>query len=148
MDQINEAKKQNKASKKITDRILQWHDDESPLAKLNPEQIALINEIEERLTNANKEEVSEVTKPVEDSSVTRDEPLDMTNIVESTPKFLTLYDQIDDLFLNQFDDVYFEFYEQLENRTKECDVLLGEVSWGGLKSRDCQGEEGEIPGNS
>jgi hypothetical protein len=128
MDQINEAKKQNKASKKITDRILQWHDDESPLAKLNPEQIALINEIEERLTNASKEEVSEVTKPVEDSSVSKDDPLDMANIVESTPKFLTLYDQIDDLFLNQFDDVYFEFYDQLENRTKECDVLLGEVS--------------------
>jgi hypothetical protein len=47
--------------------------------------------------------------------------------IESTPKFLTMFDQVEDLFLNQFDDVYLEFYNQLENRTKECDVLLGEV---------------------
>lgn len=50
------------------------------------------------------------------------------SIVESTPKFLTLFDQLDDLFLDEFDDVYLEFYNQLDNRTKECDVLLSEVS--------------------
>lgn len=50
------------------------------------------------------------------------------SIIESTPKFLTLYDQIDETFLEQFDDVHHEFYNQLEDRTKECDVLLGEVS--------------------
>lgn len=50
------------------------------------------------------------------------------SIIESTPKFLTLFDQIDDLFQEEFDDVYLEFYNQLENRTKECDVLLSEVS--------------------
>lgn len=33
------------------------------------------------------------------------------------------------MFLEQFDDVYLEFYNQLEDRTKECDLLLGEVSW-------------------
>lgn len=31
------------------------------------------------------------------------------------------------MFLDEFDDVYLEFYNQLENRTKECDHLLGEV---------------------
>lgn len=50
------------------------------------------------------------------------------SVVESTPKFLTLFDQIDDKFLDKFDDVYLEFYNQLDNRTKECDALLGEVS--------------------
>lgn len=50
--------------------------------------------------------------------------------IESTPAFLTMYDHVDDLFLDQFDDVYLEFYNQLDSRTKECDVLLGEVSVG------------------
>lgn len=32
------------------------------------------------------------------------------------------------MFLDQFDDVYLEFYNQLDTRTRACDVLLGEVS--------------------
>lgn len=51
----------------------------------------------------------------------------LDSAIESTPKFLTLFDQIDDIFLDEFDDVYLEFYNQLGNRTKECDVLLSEV---------------------
>lgn len=39
-----------------------------------------------------------------------------------------MFDQVDETFLDQFDDVYLEFYNQLDNRTKECDVLLSEVS--------------------
>lgn len=39
-----------------------------------------------------------------------------------------MFDEIDDMFQHQFDDVYLEFYNQLDDRTKECDVLLGEVS--------------------
>jgi hypothetical protein len=49
-------------------------------------------------------------------------------IIESTLKFLTYFDQVDDSFQEQFNDVYLEFYNQLESRTKECDVLLSEVS--------------------
>jgi hypothetical protein len=128
MDEINDAKKQHVESKKIQSKILKWDDKESPLAKLNAEQLQLINEIEERLTTTTRdEEIKGLTKPVEDSDASKNDPLNMDNVVESTPKFLTLYDQIDDLFLNQFDDVYLEFYNQLEERTMECDVLLGEV---------------------
>lgn len=127
MENIIDANKQHVESRKIQNKILKWDDKESPLAKLDSVQIDLINEIEKRLT-VNKEEIKEVTKPVDDSSAPKDEPLDINNIVESTPKFLKLYEQIDDLFLNQFDDVYLEFYNQLENRTQECDVLLDEVS--------------------
>lgn len=127
MENIISANLQHVESRKIQNKILKWDDKESPLAMLCKSQIEVINEIEELNTkaksieNVNKEEE---TRPVEESD---DGPLDTRTIVESTPKFLTLYDQIDDLFLNQFDDVYLEFYNQLENRTKECDVLLGEV---------------------
>lgn len=63
-----------------------------------------------------------------DEAASFDSPPD--SIIESTPKFLTYYDQIEDLFHEQFDDVYLDFYNQLENRTQECDALLGEVSSG------------------
>lgn len=61
-----------------------------------------------------------------DGTTTTESPLDV--IIESTPEFLTYYDQIEDLYLEQFDDVYLDFFNQLENQTQECDVLLGEVS--------------------
>lgn len=55
----------------------------------------------------------------------KDDPFN--TVIESTPKFLTFFDQVEDSFLEQFDDVYLEFYNQLESRTKECDGLLSEV---------------------
>lgn len=58
----------------------------------------------------------------------KESKLSLDSIIESTPNFLTFYDQIDDLFLDEFDDVYLQFYNQLNDRTKECDVLLSEVS--------------------
>lgn len=61
-----------------------------------------------------------------DKTTSSETPLD--SVIESTPEFLTYYDQTEDLFLEQFDDVYLDFYNQLENQTQECDVLLGEVS--------------------
>lgn len=68
------------------------------------------------------DEDTEATK----EGTSTDDPFEAT--IESTPKFLTFFDQVDDMFLDQFDDVHLEFYNQLENRTKECDVLLSEVS--------------------
>lgn len=47
--------------------------------------------------------------------------------IESTPTFLTIFDDLEEQFLLQEDDVYLEFYNQLNNRTQECDVLLNEV---------------------
>lgn len=130
MESIINANKSHVESRKIQNKILKWDDKESPLAKLGALQIEVINDIEELLNTkaktVNNEKDDEDTKPVEEGD---DGPMDGKTIVESTPKFLTLYDQIDDLFQNQFDDVYLEFYNQLENRTKECDVLLEEVSW-------------------
>lgn len=49
-------------------------------------------------------------------------------LIESTPEFLTWYNQVDEVILEQADDVYLEFYGQLESRTKDCDVLLKEVN--------------------
>jgi hypothetical protein len=135
MEGIISANKEHVESRKIQNKILKWDD----LAKLDSFQLEVINQIEELSTKSNsnvnkinfvvngineilfKEESEAKTVEGNDESAA-DKP------VESTPKFLTLYDQIDDLFLNQFDDVYLEFYNQLENRTKECDELLGEVN--------------------
>lgn len=66
--------------------------------------------------------------PKSKENETKDPMSPFDSVIESTPKFLTLFDQVDDMFLDQFDDVNLEFYNQLDNRTKECDVLLREVS--------------------
>lgn len=141
---INAINKQHSESRKIQNRILKWDDKESPLAKLSGAQVNVISEIEELNSTKAKSKVNKTensamkrlldgffpfqTDEVTEISDVKDLKPPFDSIIESTPKFLTLYDQIDELFLDQFDDVYLEFYNQLEDRTKECDALLGEVS--------------------
>jgi hypothetical protein len=49
-------------------------------------------------------------------------------VIESIPKFLVWFDEVEEAFESQSDDVYNKFYSQLETQTKQCDVLLNEVS--------------------
>lgn len=48
-------------------------------------------------------------------------------MIESIPKFLTWFNDVEEEFLNFDDDVYFKFFNQLEEQTRQCDTLLGEV---------------------
>jgi hypothetical protein len=49
-------------------------------------------------------------------------------VIESIPTFLTWFNQIEETFEDQNDDVYYDFYNQLEDQTKQCDALLSDVS--------------------
>lgn len=49
-------------------------------------------------------------------------------VIESIPKFLTWFNDIEEEFSSFDDDVYYKFYDQLDEQMKQCDALLGEVS--------------------
>ena len=40
---------------------------------------------------------------------------------------MSWYNSVDSEILEHFDDVYLDYYGQLESRTKECDKLLSEI---------------------
>lgn len=47
--------------------------------------------------------------------------------IDSTQAFLNWYNQVDLEVYNHSDDVYKQYYEQLANRSNECDQLLAQI---------------------
>lgn len=47
--------------------------------------------------------------------------------IDSTEAILNWYNQVDLEIYNHSDDVYKQYYEQLANRSNECDQLLGQI---------------------
>lgn len=47
--------------------------------------------------------------------------------IESPQSFLTWYNTVDLEMYDRSDDVYKEYYEQLQNRSKDCDNLLEQI---------------------
>lgn len=49
-------------------------------------------------------------------------------VVDSTQDFLNWYNSADECIVNRSDDIYRQYYEQLQSRRDECDHLLGKIN--------------------
>lgn len=110
-------------SKDLKDKLLEW---DTNLAVLDDFQLEILTNLEDILT-ADTRKISDL-QPTKNDVSSLAELNDTDLCIESTQEFLSWYNQIDDKILEQFDSVYLEYFNQLSNKTEECDNLLKEVS--------------------
>ncbi|XP_055614526.1 conserved oligomeric Golgi complex subunit 3 [Uranotaenia lowii] len=128
MDDVAVLKSENANLRKIQAKLLQWEQKDNALAPLSSGQVEFLNRLSEQLAGSgsvkNDEEPQNTTFELKTSL---DEFKQSNNVIESTQDFLSWYNTIDSEILEHFDDVYLDYYEQLRERSSECDKLLGEI---------------------
>ncbi|XP_055640025.1 conserved oligomeric Golgi complex subunit 3 [Toxorhynchites rutilus septentrionalis] len=127
MDDVATLKNENANLRKIQARLLQWEQKDNPLAPLSSTQNEFINQLAETLgatTMKTSLEFNEVGFEVKSSL---DDFKNSTSTIDSTQDFLSWYNAVDGEILRHFDDVYLDYYDQLEARSIECDKLLEEI---------------------
>lgn len=116
MNDIKAAQMQNAELRKIQSKILKWDD----VAKLKEAQHETCIELEQLLTSSLKSLKKEAGGKSSKDDAAPD-PID------STPKFLDQFDEIDDTYTFEAFEVYAEYTKQLEIRHQHCEFLLSEI---------------------
>ncbi|GLH07911.1 Conserved oligomeric Golgi complex subunit 3 [Gryllus bimaculatus] len=133
---------ENVEIKKIQDKLLKWEQSENSLAPLTSFQRHAILEVAEEINSSRSRRSN--SHPEIRWTVTRQEekPLDKKtgeiprNItalnkgdlkIETTHQFLTWYTQVEEELLDEEDELYLQYYEQLRAWRLECATLLEHV---------------------
>ncbi|CRK92758.1 CLUMA_CG006329, isoform A [Clunio marinus] len=124
---VNLINLEHAEQKKFQNRVLMWDDKMLPLAKLGNEQVCILKKLEKKSdTNANTPKQVEKHKVDNETEVCQADFLNSAPI-EATPEFLSLFEKFDDMHLGSSNNVYSEFYNQMSNRKKECNILYEHI---------------------
>lgn len=155
MDDVALVRNENLNLRKIQQKLLQWEKKECSLSHLTQNQIDAIDLLNElqlgKSTESNTGEVrsywlcsfcllvfstianSFLFQANGDNELTEDPSNDQQIIpknvvVDSSQDFLNWFNSANERIINQSDDVYRHYYDQLQSRRDECDLLLGKIN--------------------
>ncbi|KAJ6648482.1 Conserved oligomeric Golgi complex subunit 3 [Pseudolycoriella hygida] len=128
------VRNENASLRKIQQKLLQW----DTLAPLTTNQLDFLEQLNEICDASSKTEVTvkssenaeQANKSVELPSIKSEafnELQTETGAIESTQKFLAWYNRVDLELYEKSDEVHQQYYEQLLNRSRDCDNLIEQI---------------------